>query len=168
MKTYFERSILFWAVIIFFALIAALFYFTGSKRLQNDTIENQVKLSPSLSPSEQPVQYIPQNGSPVQVKEDQENPISVRYANGTFTPSEVTIKNETGCFVEIQNAGDQNIIPRLGPYDPQKEQGFLYPSIAPGNTSLIDPRYGTGAAFSFYDKNNPAASFIVHIDPTCL
>lgn len=168
MKTYFERSILFWSVIIFFALVAALFYFTGGKKIQNKTIENQADISPSSSPLEQPIKYIPQNGNPMKVKEKQENVTSVRYGNGIFTPSEVTIKNENGCFVEIQNAGDANIIPRLGPYDSQKEQGFLYPSIEPTKTSLIDPRYGTMTTALFYDKNNPTAVFIVHIDPTCL
>ncbi len=167
MRYYFEKNILLGSAVIFFALVAVLFLVTGNKKHQENT-QSTPSLSPSESSSDIPIEFIPQNGSPMKIKENTGNNTAVRYEHGMFTPHEVTITNETGCFVEIQNAGDQNIIPRLGPYDPQKEKGFLYPSIAPGKTSLIDPRYGTGILFSFYEKSNPTADFIVHIDPTCL
>ena len=167
MKSYFERNILFGSAVIFFALVAVLFLVTGNKKPQENTQRTPTP-SPSESSSDIPVEFTPQNGSPMKIKENTGNNTAVRYEHGMFTPHEVTITNKTGCFVEIQNAGDQNIVPRLGPYDPKKEQGFLYPSIPPTKASLIDPRYGTMATASFYDKNNPAASFIVHIDATCL
>jgi len=157
MKSYFEKNILIWSAIIFFAIVALLFYVTENKKYEAPK-ENPTPISPSQSSSEHPTR----------VEEDQGNHTSVRYDQGQFSPPEITIKTENGCFVEIQNASNKNLIPRLGPYNPDKEQGFLYPAIAPGKTSLIDPRYGARITFSFYDKNNPGGSFIVHIDPTCL
>ena len=121
---------------------------------------------PSPAASEQPIQTTPQK-NPVKVMEDQGTHSTVRYMLG-FSPREVTVKNETGCFVDIQNDGDAVLVPRLGTYDPKKEQGFLYPAILAHKSSLIDPRYGTVPRLIFYDKNNPAADFSVHIDPTCL
>ena len=155
-------------VIIFFILVGILFYATNEKNdEQNETINEGNSIMPSPIPSEIPVQIIPKRNQ-VNIQEDKGNNTFVRYEKGLFIPHEITIKNETGCFVEIRNAGDTNVIPRLGPYDPKKERGFLYPAISPRTKSLIDPRYGTDISESFYDKDNPAASFIIHIDPTCL
>jgi len=164
MKLLSEKNIIMGSVLIFFTLVAILFLVTGSEKNR----ENKTSVSPFESPSDIPVQFIPQNGSPMEVKEKIENNTVIRYADGAFTPHDVSIKNKTGCFVEIQNADHLIITPRLGPYDPQKERGFLYPPIAPGKTSLIDPRYGSGTTYSFYEKSKTTADFIVHIDPTCL
>ena len=155
-------------VIIFFILVGILFYATNEKNdEQNETINEGNSIMPSPIPSEIPVQIIPKRNQ-VNIQEDKGNNTFVRYEKGLFTPRNITIKNETGCFFEIQNTGDMDVIPRLGPYDPANEKGFLYPRISPHTKSLIDPRYGTDTSESFYDKNNPTADFIVHIDPTCL
>ena len=166
MKTLFlKENILLRAAIIFFTLVAALFYFTSKQRMENGiAVQNG---SPVPNVSEEPAQTAPQNNA-VNVKEDIGNHTTVRYEKGSFTPREVTIAAETGCFVEIQNESENNLTPRVGPYDPKKERGFLYPPIPPHGKSLIDPRYGTIASISFYGKENPAAQFSVHMDPTCL
>lgn len=153
-------------VIIFFSLVALLFLLTRGQRIEE---HRQVyEPSPSSSPSSIEPAHEDQPGPAMHVQQDASNHTSVRYANGSFTPPEIMITTETGCFVEIQNKSNRNLVPRLGPYDSHKEQGFLYPPVAPGTHSLIDPRYGTVTTFSFYDKNNSGATFIVHIDPTCL
>ena len=162
-----RKNMLYAVVIIFFILVGILFYATNEKNdKQNGIIHKGNSIMQSPIPSEIPVQIIPK-GNQVNVQEDKGNNTFVRYEKGLFIPREITIKNETGCFFEIQNTGNTDIIPRLGPYDPQKEKGFLYPAVSPHTKSLIDPRYGTDTSESFYDKNNPTADFIVHIDPTC-
>ena len=169
MKIISSRKNIFYVVaIIFFILVGILFYVTNEKNNGNNKeIKREIWVTESPTPSEIPVQIIPKSNQ-VNVQEDKGNNTFVRYEKGLFIPHEITIKNETGCFFEIQNTGNMNVIPRLGPYDPQKEKGFLYPAVSPHTKSLIDPRYGTDASESFYDKNNPTADFIVHIDPTCL
>lgn len=156
-----------WVAIIFFAVIAALFYFTRGIRIEERGLTQSASpLSPASSlesPAETPVRH---NG--VKVQEDNGNHSIVRYERASFAPAEITVKNETGCFVEIDNASNEEVIPRLGPYDPKQEKGFLYSPIAAHKNGLIDPRYGTIAQFSFYNKNSVRATFIVHIDPTCL
>ena len=166
MKLLLEKNRVWWAVIIFFACVALLFYVTRTRQREDGDMVQAILPSASPSASEQPAQMPPQNNS-VKVREDNGIHSTVRYAHG-FSPREITVKNETGCFVDIQNDGDTTLVPRLGPYDPKKEQGFLYPAIPAHKNSLIDPRYGTGTHFVFYDKNNPAAELSVHIDPTCL
>ena len=118
-------------------------------------------------PLQIPMHNIPKHNS-IKVQEDNGGHAVIQYGKGLFTPHEITIKNEIGCFIEIQNADDTDVIPRLGPYNPKKETGFLYPNIPPHTKSLIDPRYGASSSEFFYNKNNPTADFIVHIDPTCL
>jgi len=160
-----EKNIFLVAVFIFFAIIIVLFYVTSGKRIEERGIIQD--MSPLPSSSEMPLQAPTQNNT-VKVKEDDGIHAAVRYEHGLFNPRNITITNETGCFVEIQNVSDQDVIPRLGPYIEGKEKGFLYPSIAPDKSSLIDPRYGTITQFFFYNKNNPSAVFTVFIDPTCL
>ena len=155
-----------WVAIIFFAVIAALFYFTKEIKIQERGLTESGFPMPLASASESPTQAPPQNNA-VRVQEDNGNHSAVRYEHGSFTPAEITVKTETGCFIEINNASDQELIPRLGPYDPKQEKGFLYSPIAAHKNGLIDPRYGSVSQFSFYNKNNPSATFIVHIDPTC-
>ena len=166
MKLLLEKNIVWWTIIIFFASVAALFYATRTRQKEDGNMVQVILPSPSPSISEQPAQKAPQKNS-VKVMEDQGAHSTVRYMQG-FSPREVTVKSETGCFVDIQNDGDMVLVPRLGPYDPKKEQGFLYPAIPAHKNSLIDPRYGTVPRLVFYDKNNPAEDFSVYIDPTCL
>ncbi len=151
-----------WVVVIFFAVIAVLFYLTKGIKIQERGLAQSVSPLPSESPVQPPVQY-----NAVKVQEDNGNHSTVQYEHGSFTPAEITVKNETGCFVEIDNASDQEVIPRLGPYDSKQEKGFLYSSIAAHKNGLIDPRYGNVTQFSFYNKNNSRATFTAHIDPTC-
>lgn len=158
-----EKNMILLAVIIFFALVIALFYVTSGKKIEERGLVQNTPPPPSVTPAYTPIQY-----NAVNVQEDNDIHTTVRYEYGSFSPTMITVANETGCFVEIQNASDQNIAVRLGPYDPKQEKGFLYPPIAPGKNSLIDPRYGTMKEFSFYNKNNPSAVFDVSIDPTCL
>ena len=158
-----EKNIILLTVIIFFALIAVLFYVTSGKRIEErGLVQEGISPSPSVLPLQTPMQK-----NAVQVQEDSGIHSSMRYEHGSFSPVSIAIANETGCFVEIQNASDEDVVVRLGPYDPQQERGFLYPPIAPHENSLIDPRYGTITQFSFYNKNNPSAIFAVSIDPTC-
>ncbi len=165
MKVLFEKNTLFLGIIVFFACVAILFYFTNERQIKDG--QTMQSILPSPSTSQEPPKVVPQHNS-VNVIEDNGNHSTVHYEHGLFTPHEVTIKNETGCFIAIQNADNTTIIPRLGPYDAKKEQGFLYPPILPHKDSLIDPRYGKSSQFLFYNRNNPHADFIVHIDPTCL
>ena len=165
MNALFQRKAIVWSAIIFFACVAILFYMTRGTKIEDKEIVQQI--SPSPSASEEPKQELPQRNT-VNVIEDTGNHTTVRYEKGVFTPHEITVTTEQGCFVEIQNQSNTILTPRLGPYDPQKEQGFPYPPIASGATSLIDPRYGATARFSFYAKENSATYFTVYIDPTCL
>lgn len=158
-----EKNIFLATVFIFFTIIIVLFYVTGGKRIEERGLVQNISPSPSVVPSQAPMQ-----NNTVEVGEDKGIHAAVRYEHGVFNPKNITITNEIGCFVEIQNTSDQNVIPRLGPYTPQEEKGFLYPSIATHENSLIDPRYGTITQLSFYNKNNPSAVFTVSIDPTCL
>lgn len=165
-----EKKYIFFAIILFFALVAILFYVTTEKRIEDrGLVENEPSssLSPSPNPSQVPLEKPIQNNA-VQVQEDNGVHSTVRYERGLFSPLEITVTNETGCFVEIKNMSDTDVVPRLGPYNPNQEKGFLYPPIVPHESSLIDPRYGEGMQFSFYNKNNSDAQFIAHIDPTCL
>ena len=160
-----KENILLRAAVIFFTLVAALFYFTSRQRIENGSAIQSESSVPNVS--EEPAQTAPQNNA-VNVKESIADHTTVRYEKGSFAPREVIIANGTGCFVEIQNESENNLTPRVGPYDPKKERGFLYPPIPPHGKSLIDPRYGTIASISFYGKENPTAQFSVHMDPTCL
>ena len=164
MKLWLEKNIVWWAVIIFFACVGLLFYATRARQMPDREMVQEA--SPWPRTSEEATQTPPRSNA-VKVMEDNGIHSTVRYAHG-FSPAEITIKNETGCFVDIQNDGDTVLVPRLGPYDPKKEQGFLYPAIPAHKNSLIDPRYGTMPRLVFYDKNNPTAELSVHIDPTCL
>ena len=165
MKTLFlKENISAAAAVIFFTLVAALFYFTSRQGIENGSAVQSGSPVPSVS--EEPQTAPPNNA--VNVKEDTGNHTTVRYEKESFTPRDVTIANETGCFIEIQNESENNLTPRLGPYDPKKERGFSYPPIPPHGKSLIDPRYGAIVNLSFYGKENPGAQFNVHVDPTCL
>lgn len=152
-----------WTVTIFFVCIIILFFLTSGKKIEEKGLVQDISPSPSIIPA-----YTPEENNAVHMQEDNGVHATVRYEHGSFNPTHSTVTNETGCFVEIQNASDQSLVVRLGPYDPKQEKGFLYPSIAPHENSLIDPRYGTITQFSFYNKNNPSATFAVSIDPTCL
>lgn len=158
-----EKNMIFWTVIIFFLCIIILFYITSGKKIEERGFVQHIQASPSIIPP-----YTPEENNAVHVQEDNGIHAVIRYEHTSFNPKNITVTNEMGCFVEIQNASYQNIAVRLGPYDPKKEKGFLYPLIAPGKSSLIDPRYGAITQFSFYNKNNPSATFSVSIDPTCL
>ncbi len=167
MKIMRETSAIWWAVIIFFACLAVLFYVTkGGNQEQSGLTEDQ-SLQPSDSPS---AEFFPPEfqGGSAKVIDDAGDHTRTRYDGVRFNPSEVTIQTETGCFVEVENAGSGDLSMRLGPYDARKQQGFPYLPIASGASGRIDPRYGTGKEFLFYAKENIAAVFIVHIDPTCL
>lgn len=152
-----------WTIIIFFVCIIILFYVTSGKKIEEKGLVQDISPSPSIIPP-----YTPEENNAVHVQEDNGIHATVRYEHGLFNPTHITVTNETGCFVEIQNASDQSLVVRLGPYNLKQEKGFLYPSIAPHENSLIDPRYGAITQFSFYNKNNPSATFAVSIDPTCL
>ena len=167
MNITFEQKYIYFAIILFFALIAILFYATRGKRIEERGLVQHQSPLPVLSPSQVPTPEPMQNNT-VHVQDDDGMNTIVRYDQGHFIPTKITIANETGCFVGIQNASDTDVLVRLGPYNPKQEKGFLYPSIAPHETSLIDPRYGVVTQFSFYNKNNPSAIFTVFIDPTCL
>ncbi len=162
-----EKNIIFFAIILFFTLVVILFYVTMGKKIEERGLVQNASPSPSSIPFQTPWATPAQNNT---VKREENNDIHaiVRYEQGLFNPADITVTNETDCVVEIQNTSDQDVIPRLGPYDPKQEKGFLYPAIAPRQTSLIDPRYGIATQFSFYNKNNPSAVFTVSIDPTCL
>ena len=148
--------------VIFFAIIGGLFLATsGSKKA------NTATPSESLAPSSDNAIETP-SGNAVKVIEPPANHSVVEYNHGAFTPAMITLKNETGCFVEIKNASDEEVIPRVGPYVAGKESGFLYGKIGPRQSESIDPRYGTLNDLTFYNKNNPAAFFKIHLDPTCL
>lgn len=158
-----EKNLIFLTVIIFFAIVIALFYVTSGKKIEERGLVQNTLPPPSATPAPTSIQ-----NNAVNIQEDNGIHTTVRYEYGSFNPTMITVANETGCFVEIQNASDQHIAVRLGPYDPKQEKGFLYPSIAPGKNSLIDPRYGTIKEFLFYNKHNPSAVFTVFLDPTCL
>ncbi|MDP3770579.1 MAG: hypothetical protein U1A25_00280 [Candidatus Sungbacteria bacterium] len=161
----FEKKVLWWAVIIFFAHVAVLFYLTNGLRWEDENVPNTL-MSPTPSATIIPTPLAPKN--PVKVIEENKQATTVVYENGLFIPHEVAIKNETGCYVMIENKSDADVIVRLGPFDSQKEQGFLYAPVAPGARMAIDPRYGIMTSASFYNKNNQSADFLVHIDATCL
>lgn len=168
MKITIEKNILFFALIIFSVFLSVLFFFTSAERANQGDSAPRVSASPDSVYDRDSIQT-PDTNSPIKVIEDNNSSRStVRYEHGTFTPIEIVIKSETGCFVQIENASNESVIPRVGPYVHGKEKGFLYPSVAPGGSGLIDPRYGHINQFSFYNKNKPNAVFIVHIDPTCL
>lgn len=163
-----EKHVFLWAVIIFFILVIVLFYITKERRHEYKKFAQPIVSGSSLPlPSSQPSQQ-PFLNNAVRVEEDSGIHTAVRYEDKLFIPKNITIANESGCFVEIQNKSDEIVIPRLGPYDSKEEKGFLYSSIAAHARSLIDPRYGVATQVSFYNKNNLSAIFIVHIDPTCL
>ena len=147
---------------IFFAIIAGLFLGTSGSKEASKVIPLESVSSSSDNPAEMP------SGNAVRVIEPQANHSVVEYNHGVFTPAMIILKNETGCFVEIKNASDEEVIPRVGPYAAGKESGFLYGTIGPRQSGSIDPRYGTLNDLPFYNKNNPAAVFKVHLDPTCL
>ena len=151
------------AIVTFCILIAVLFYATSSKKIEERGLVENVLPSPSFLPSQTSV---PNNA--VQVQEDNLAHATVRYEQGSFSPADITVTHETGCFVEVQNMSDADVVVRVGPYDAKQEKGFLYPPIAPHNSALIDPRHGVITQFSFYNKNNPDAQFKARIDPTCL
>ncbi len=156
-------------IVIFFALVALLFYFTSGRTQKDQKTNPQYSAIPTPASDREPLATpAPASNGGVKIIEDQGGHVQVRYRERVFSPASVTVKNDNGCFVEIQNASDEIVIPRLGPYTSGKEIGFLYPAIAPRSSALIDPRYGTIHRFSFYNKNNPAAVFSVSIDPTCL
>lgn len=164
-KIFFEKNVIFWAV-FFFMSVSVLLYITNDRRADDEELTQEELLPlPVSSQSTAPIPSVPDNG--VRVLEKNSLQTTVIYKDGSFHPHEITVKNETSCYIAIENKSGDQVIPRLGPYDPKKETGFPYPAIAPGSTGMIDPRYGMGAQFSFYDKNNPNADFIVHIDPTC-
>lgn len=161
----FKKNILWWGVIIFFALVGALFYVTNSSRRQDDKQpDTSISPVPSTSSTSRPI--APKN--PVNVIEKMEGETTVIYENELFTPREVVVKNETGCYVVIENKSNTDVTARLGPYNPKKEQGFLYAPVASQARMAIDPRYGTISRALFYNKNNTAAHFLVRIDATCL
>lgn len=162
-----EKNNIFFAIILFFALVAILFYVTSEKRIEERGLVQDVSPSPFLTPFQTPPSTPIQNNA-VKIEENNNTHAIVRYEQGSFNPKDITVTNETNCVVNIQNMSNQDVIPRLGPYDPKQEKGFLYPAIAPRQTSLIDPRYGVITQFSFYNKNNPSAVFNVSIDSTCL
>ena len=116
-----EKNIIYGAIIIFFIFMGLLFHFTNKKNNTDDGgIDERIHVTQSPTPSEIPMQIIPKSNQ-IKIQEDKGNNTFVRYEKGLFIPGEITIKNETGCFVEIQNVGNTDVIPRLGPYHPQKE-----------------------------------------------
>ena len=168
MKIAIRENALLWTVLIFFALIGILFYYTSRRVFENqefaqDQIPSQ---SPSSSLLPTPLPSKPASNA-VHVIEDTGEHSTTHYQNKIFIPHTIRITRETGCFVAIENKSNEDVIPRLGPYDAKNERGFLYSPIHPATTGLIDPRYATFAVLSFYNKNRPEASFVVDIDPSC-
>lgn len=158
-----EKNMIIGAVAIFFALIALLFILTSATRSEDNNMVNTASESRLPSPV-----YNDQPGPAMRVEDDQGNHTTVRYMNGSFTPRDVTVSGDPDCFIEIKNESDTTLTPRLGPYDPSKESGFLYTAIDPHASAVIDPRYGAIATLSFYNKHNPSAIFTVHLGLACL
>ena len=98
-----------------------------------------------------------------------ENLPRVRFRDGIFSPAEISVqnKNNVGCFLVIANESNQPLSLRLGPYEKGKEKGFSYPSLLPGTSQIIDPRYTGISDAVFYHTANPSEEFIVHVDGSC-
>ena len=113
------------------------------------------------------------DGSTVQVVDPNTIQISeVHFKDGAFTPKSLSLKRKSpgdpGCLITIVNDSNDLLSVRVGPYEAGKAKGFPYPSIAPGKSGMIDPRYGSIADISFYSVDKPEALFTAHLEPTCV
>lgn len=113
------------------------------------------------------------NGNEVQVVDPNSVQISeVHFQDGTFTPKNLSLKRHSpgdpGCLITVVNDSKDLLSIRVGPYEAGKTKGFPYPSVAPGRSGMIDPRYGTIVDISFYSVEKPDAIFSAHLEPSCV
>ena len=96
----------------------------------------------------------------------------IRYTNEGFAPQELTASQTdsgVGCFLTVTNESDKALIIRLSPHEKAAKgnYGFAYDPILPGESAIIDPRYGRGEE-SFHNFNHPSREFVVRFDPSCI
>ena len=97
----------------------------------------------------------------------------VHYKDGSFTPKNIILKRKSpgdpGCLITVANDSKDLLSVRVGPFESGKPaKGFPYPSVAPGRSGMIDPRYGSIVDISFYSVEKPDAIFSAHLEPTCV
>lgn len=87
-----------------------------------------------------------------------------------FIPNRIKIKPEEsglGCFIKIVNKSVKPLTIRLSPHSSKDNHGFLYPSIPPGEDSIIDPRYRI-EKIAFHNHEKPKDDFFVDMNSQCL
>ena len=97
---------------------------------------------------------------------------AVRYTDNGFMPEEIDLSQTDsglGCFIPIVNESREALLLRLSPHEKavKGNYGFMYDAIPPGNSLVIDPRYGRPQE-SFHNFNHPAHEFAVRFDASCV
>lgn len=122
--------------------------------------------------SESPQNQSPRGGTEAKIIDDDEfTGAMIRYTGVGFMPAEISLTKddaaETSCVIKIQNDTDEELIVRLGPPQEKDNRGFLYSTIAPKKSGIIDPRYSGIFEEEFYNRKNPAHVFSVLLSDFC-